>query len=215
MTGVQTCALPIWNPHDPARYIQPSAFPNDKLLYMPRGNNEENSLPLTPGGTTLTYGPTWQEYRHNFGLTWTAPFDIVVAGSYTIEAGPWSGPVVDALPVGDPQLAAFGPAAVVSSTGVRQSNPLSTLLRYVNPTRGDNQPQAPAVKTLGLKLGKKLKIGGAREVEVAANIFNLTNAGNYTQYNYSGASEVFNPNYLQMRNQQSARALQMTFVLRY
>ena len=204
-----------WNPHDPARYIQPSAFPNDKLLYMPRGNNEENSLPLTTGGTTLTYGPTWQEYRHNFGLTWTAPFDIVVATSYTIEAGPWSGPVVDVLPVGDPSLAVFGPSTVRSSTGVAQSNPLSTRLRYVNPTRGDNQPQAPGVRTLGLKLGKKVKLGGAREAEVAANIFNLTNAGNYTQYNYSGASEVFNPNYLQMRNQQSARALQMTFVFRY
>ena len=71
------------------------------------------------------------------------------------------------------------------------------------------------MKTLGLKLGKKLKMGGAREVEVAANIFNVLNSGNYTQYNYSGASEVFNPNYLQMRNQQSARALQMTFVFRF
>ena len=35
-----------WNPTDPARFIQPSAFANDKLLYMPRGNNEDNSLPI-------------------------------------------------------------------------------------------------------------------------------------------------------------------------
>lgn len=204
-----------WNPHDPARYIQPNAFPNDKLLYMPRGNNEENGLPLTTGGTTLTYGPTWQEYRHNFGVTWTAPYGVVVAASYTIEAGPWSGPVVDLLPVGDPRLAVFGPGTVVSSTGSRQSNPLSTRLRYVNATRGDGQPQAPAVKSFGLKLGKKINLGRTREAEVAANIFNVLNAGDYTQYNYSGASEVFNPNYLQMRNQQAARALQMTFVFRF
>src|SRR5467141_51675 len=50
-----------WNPTDPARFIQPGAFANDKLLYMPRGNNEENSLPLTTGTTVHTYGPTWQE----------------------------------------------------------------------------------------------------------------------------------------------------------
>jgi hypothetical protein len=40
-------------------------------------------------------------------------------------------------------------------------------------------------------------------------------AGNYTQYNYSGANERFNPNYLQMRNQQPARAFQATVVYRF
>ena len=200
-----------WNPHDPAKFIQPSAFPNDRLLYMPRGNNEENSLPLATGGTTLTYGPTWQKYRHNFGGTYLAPFGISLAASYTIEAGPWSGPIVDLLPVGDPQLAAFGPS--LASNG--QSNPLSTRLRYVYPTRGDGQVQAPAVRTLGFKIGKKVPLGGSRSAELAANVFNLTNVGNFTQYNYSGASEQFNPNFLQMRNQQSARALQLTVIYRF
>lgn len=200
-----------WNPHDPAKFIQPSAFPNNRLLYMPRGNNEQNSLPLATGGTTLTYGPTWQKYRHNFGGTYLAPFGLSLAASYTIEAGPWSGSIVDLLPVGDPQLAAFGP----SRTSNGQSNPLSTRLRYVYPTRGEGQVQAPAVRTLGFKIGKKVPLGGSRSAELAANIFNLTNAGNFTQYNYSGASEQFNPNFLQMRNQQSARALQVTAVYRF
>ena len=35
-----------WNPTDPARFIQPDAFPSTRLLYMPRGNNEDNSLPI-------------------------------------------------------------------------------------------------------------------------------------------------------------------------
>ena len=87
-----------WNPTDPARFIQPSAFANDKLLYMPRGNNEENSLPITTGTTVHTYGPTWQKYRLNFGGSWYAPYGVVLAASYTIEAGPWTGPVVDAAP---------------------------------------------------------------------------------------------------------------------
>jgi Carboxypeptidase regulatory-like domain/TonB dependent receptor-like, beta-barrel len=204
-----------WNPTDPARFIQPSAFPNNKLLYMPRGNNEDNSLPIQSGGTTHTYGPTWQKYRLNFGGTWYAPYGLVMAASYTVEAGPWSGAVVTQLPVGDPALAVFGPALVVSSTGVSQSNPLSTRMRFAFPTRGDGQVMAPAQKTLGLKIGKKLNLTRTQNVELAANIFNLLNAGDYTQYNYNGANEQFNPNYLGMRNQQPARALQVTMVYRF
>ena len=46
-------------------------------------------------------------------------------------------------------------------------------------------------------------------------IFNLLNDGNYTQYNYNGANERFNPNYLQLRNQQPARGFQATAVFRF
>jgi hypothetical protein len=89
-------------------------------------------------------------------------------------------------------------------------------MRFVFPTRGDGQVLAPAVRTLGFKIGKRLRLGGTRSAEIAANIFNVTNAGNYTQYNYNGANEVFNAaNYLQFRNQQPARALQATFVYRF
>jgi hypothetical protein len=204
-----------WNPTDPARFIQPSAFANDKLLYMPRGNNEENSLPITTGTTVHTYGPTWQKYRLNFGGTWFAPYGVVFAASYTIEAGPWTGPVVTQLPVGDPQLAVFGPGTVTSSTGVTQSNPLSTRMRFAYATRGEGQVMAPAQKTLGLKIGKKINLMGTNSVELAANIFNILNAGDYTQYNYNGANEQFNPNFLGMRNQQPARALQATMVYRF
>jgi hypothetical protein len=200
-----------WNPHDPARYVQPAAFPNDKLLYQPRGNNEDNSLPLMLGTNTLTYGPTWQQYRVNLGGTYMAPLGITLAGSYTIEAGPWSGAIVNLLDVNDPSLAVFGPAR--ASNG--QSNPLSTRMRFVNGTRGDGQVMAPAVKTLGVKIGKRFGLGRDRQIEAAANFFNLMNAGDFTQYNYSGASEMFNPNFLQMRNQQSARALQATLVYRF
>jgi hypothetical protein len=204
-----------WNPTDPARFIQPGAFANDKLLYMPRGNNEDNSLPITTGTTVHTYGPTWQQYRLNFGGSWYAPYGVVFAASYTIEAGPWTGPVVTQLPENDPQLAIFGPGTVRSSTGVTQSNPLSTRMRFSYATRGEGQVMAPAQKTFGLKIGKKLNLGRSHSVELAANIFNVLNAGDYTQYNYNGANEQFNPNYLGMRNQQPARALQLTTVYRF
>ena len=204
-----------WNPTDPAAFVQPGAFPNDKLLYMPRGNNEEASLPLAGSTTVNTYGPTWQKYRMNFGGTYIAPFGISLAASYTVEAGPWSGPLVQRLAANDPQVTMFGPSTFTLANGTTQSNPLSTRFRFVNATRGDGQVMAPPAKALGLKIGKKIKLGGSRQAEVAANVFNITNAGDFTQYNYSGANETFNPNYLQMRNQQPARALQATFIYRF
>jgi hypothetical protein len=207
-----------WNPTDPARFIQPNAFPSDALLYMPRGNNEENSLPIATGTTVHTYGPTWQKYSIRLGGTYQLPWSTTLAASYTILAGPWSGPIVDLLPETDPQLAVFGPSRVTLANGTTQSNPLSTRMRFVYPTRGEGQVQAPAIKTLGLTLNKSFRFGAAsgREFVAGLAIFNLANAGNYSQYNYNGANEVFNTaNYLQFRNQQPARAAQLTLLLRF
>ena len=201
-----------WNPTDNARFLQPAAFPSDTLLYQPRGNNEDTSLPLTTGTSALTYGPTWQKYRLNFGGSYQAPYGVIVAASYTIEAGPWSGPIVDLI--GDPTP--YGPPTFTLANGTKVQNPLSTRLRFVYPTRGDGQVQAPAVKTLGLKIGKTFKLVWTSEIEVAASIFNVLNGGDFTQYNYNGADEVFNTaNFLQMRNQQPARAAQLTAVFRF
>jgi hypothetical protein len=211
-----------WNPTDPARFVEPDAFPSHRLLYMPRGNNEDNSLPLGTGSTVHTYGPTWQKYSVRLGATWQAPRGFMLAGSFTMVAGPWSGPVVDLLPANDPEVTRYGPARI--SNG--QSNPLSTRMRFVRvdcPTPAttaclgtrEEQVQAPPAKTIGLRLAKIVNLGGSRELEVAGNVFNLLNAGNYYQYNYSGANEEFNPNFLQMRNQQPARAFQLTGVFRF
>ena len=76
-----------WNPTDPARFIQPDTFPSTRLLYMPRGNNEENSLPIQTGTTVHTYGPTWQDYSLRFGGTYRAPWGVNLSASYTILRG--------------------------------------------------------------------------------------------------------------------------------
>jgi hypothetical protein len=74
---------------------------------------------------------------------------------------------------------------------------------------------------IGSQQGRTCEIGTAvytpshTDKPAPANIFNILNAGDYTQYNYNGANEQFNPNYLQMRNQQPARALQVTVVYRF
>ena len=203
-----------WNPTDPARFIQPNHFPSNRLLYMPRGNNEENSLPIQTGTTVHTYGPTWQDYSIRFGGMYRAPWAVNLSASYTILAGPWSGPIVDRLPANDPQIAVFGPTTFTLPNGSVQNNPLSTRMRFVGTDRGSEQVKAPDVRTLGVQINKTFRFG-RQGVELGGGIFNLLNDGNYTQYNYSGANERFNPNYLQMRNQQPARAFQATLVYRF
>ncbi len=199
-----------WNPTDRAGFIQPAAFANDRNLYMPRGNNDRDSLPDT--GNALSYGPTWMKYRMNYGGVWRAPGDITVAGNVTVQAGPWSGAVLMQLPAADP---VYGPASFTLPNGTTQANPLATRNRYVYSTRGEGQLQAPAITAVGLKVGKVVKIAPSREVEVAGNIFNVLNAGDFTQFTYNSAYQSWSTNFLQMRNRQPARAFQLTTVLRF
>ena len=70
------------------------------------------------------------------------------------------------------------------------SNPLATRVLHVYATRGDGQVQAPAIKTLGLKIGKIFKFG-ERQFEVDANIFNVLNAGGFNQYSYNSAYQTW------------------------
>jgi hypothetical protein len=201
-----------WNPTDKARFLEPDAFANDGNLYMPRGNNEDNSLPET--GNALSYGPTWMKYRMNFGGVWQAPLGINVAGNLTVQAGPWSGALLRQLPEGDPEIARFGPASFRLPNGTTQPNPLATRNRYVYDTRGEGQIQAPAITTAGVKIGKLFRFD-RYQIEVAGNIFNLFNAGDFTQYSYNSAYQTWSPNFLEMRNRQSARAFQLTTLFRF
>ena len=76
----------------------------------------------------------------NFGGSWYAPYGVVFAASYTVEAGPWTGPVVTQLPEGDPQLAVFGPGTVTSSTGV------TAVESVVAPACGSRTPHAATAR---------------------------------------------------------------------
>lgn len=201
-----------WNPTDPAGFVQPNHFANNANLYMPRGNNDENSLPDT--GNALSYGPTWMKYRANFGGVWRAPWGINVAGNLTIQAGPWSGSPLYQLSATDPDVVKYGPASFTLANGSVASNPLRTRNRYVFSNRGEGQVQAPTIYTSGMKVGKVIKYQ-RYSVEVAANIYNLFNGGNYTQYNYTSAYQTWSSNFLLMANQQPARAFQMTVVGRF
>ena len=138
---------------------------------MARGIDDTDSYRL------FAFGPSWQEYSIRGGGTWFAPWGLVVAASYTQQAGPWPGHILTRLAATDPDVTRFGPATIPVAGGV-QSNPLATTIRIKYPTRGDGQEQyqAPPVKAINLKVGKKLRLADRREVEVSANVFNLANA---------------------------------------
>lgn len=201
-----------WCPTDPARFVQPNHFANNANLYMPRGNNDDNSLPDT--GNALSYGPTWMKYRGNIGVVWLAPWGFTLAGNLTVQAGPWSGSPLYQLPVNDPDVRKYGPDRVPLANGLTAPNPLATRNRYVFGSRGEGQVLAPTINTVGLKIGKVIKYR-RYQLEVAGNVFNLLNGGNYTQYNYNSAYQTWSSNFLLMANQQPARAFQLTAVGRF
>ncbi|MGQ0736127.1 MAG: TonB-dependent receptor domain-containing protein [Acidobacteriota bacterium] len=199
-----------WNPTDPARFIQPDAFPNNRMLWRTRDPNDHNSY---PGSTTA---PMWNPFSYRFNATWHAPYGIVTAGSYSVVSGGWSSWIVRQLPANDPQIAVFGPSTVVSSTGSRQSNPLATRIRFVYPTRGEGQVLLAATHTVGLKLSKRFRLGGSRDFEVATNILNLLNGGRGTEYARGGANRQYNTvAYLQPGNLQAARSFQLDVLFRF
>ena len=202
-----------WNPTDPARFIVPNAFANNRLIWRTDGVQDHNSLAT---GGTLTNNPMWNPYSVRAAATWNAPKGIVVAGTYTIIAGTWQGPPLIQLAANDPEVTRFGPSTVRSSTGVSQPNPLSTRIRFQGATRAEGQVRAPDVHTLGVKFGKRIDLGNGRNFEASLDVYNVLNAGNYTEYSRTGPNRVYNPaSYLTYTNPQTPRAAQVGLILRF
>ena len=174
-----------WQPNDPASFLQPSAFPNDKGIGSIRGNMT-NSL----SGTADTRSSSWQKHNLRLGGTWFTPIGVVASLNYVYQSGPYSGPVVTRIAAADP---AFGPATVTLSNGRRVSNPLATTVRFAYATRGEGQIKLEPLQNLNLKLGYNLKLG-VHKIETALDIYNVTNRGAFEQF-LGGANQQYSPNY--------------------
>ena len=205
-----------WNPTDPAGFIQPDAFANDKTIWRNQDPVDNNSLAT---GGTLRNTPTWTPGSFRVAGTWNAPMGIVVSASYTIVGGPWTGPILTQLAANDPDVTRFGPARFNGTTPVAsggQANPLATRIRFLYPTRGEGQEGLPYVKTLNFKFGYRLNLGGSRNLQLGLNIFNALNSGRYTEWHRSGANLSYDPNfYLVQDNQQTSRSVQFDTVFRF
>lgn len=196
-----------WNPTDPARFIQPDAFPNNRDLSRHLfGNGDDNSL---DGGGNES-GVAYRPFSVRMAGQYFAPWAVRVSASYIIQAGGYLGPVVQQLPSGDP---IFGPSQITLANGTRQQNPLATSWRFFHGTRSDGQVRNETAKYLQLNLGRRFEFG-RQSIDAGLGIFNVFNTGAFTQWN-TGAQRINTPLYLGRFNRHPPRAFQLTFTYRF
>ena len=132
----------------------------------------------------------WEKHQFRTGLSYSAPWGIQLGTSFSVQSGPYSGPIVTRLSAADPR---FGPPTVTLSNGRVVSNPLGTAIRFANADRGICQTKAPNLKILNLRLGRNFVLG-RRRFEAAFDTFNLLNAGSDQQF-LNGGNQLFSANY--------------------
>ena len=155
-----------WQPNDPASFIQPTAFANDRGIGSIRGN-ENNSL----SGTAQARNPMWIKHALRLAGSYNAPWGLTLSSNLNIFSGPYTGPIVRILPTPDPQ---FGPPTLVLSNGRTVSNPLATTVRFAYPSRGEGQLQAPTLAQWNARVGWRFALG-SRRFDIALSLLNITN----------------------------------------
>jgi len=202
-----------WGPTDPARFLNPGAFPNNHDLsqYL-FGNGDTNTL----SGGGRESGVAYRPYSIRLAGQYLAPFRFTVGVSYVNQAGGWVGPIVTQLPRADP---VFGPAVGTLAHATTQSNPLATIIRYcgsatvpcdANPIRANGQTRNEDERYLQLHVTREFSVGAQHRFMAGVNIFNVLNNGAETQWN-TGANQIYSPNYLSRFNRTSSRQAQVNF----
>jgi hypothetical protein len=194
-----------WALNDPASFIQPNAFSNDKGI---GATNQSISNSLT--GTAYAGYQGWRDHVVRAGMSARGPWQTQLATVYTYQSGMWSGPIVRRLPAGDP---AFGPPTVVLSNGRIVSNPLATVVRFANATAGDGQFTSDGVHTWNVRVGRQFALGRWR-FDPALDFLNLVNAGSFQQF-IGGANEQSSPNYQRQANIQVPRSAMFSLRLSF
>jgi carboxypeptidase family protein len=191
-----------WNPTDPARFIQPDAFPNDRDLSRHLfGNGDDNSL----DGGGAESGVAYRPYSVRLAGQYIAPLEIRIAASYVIQAGGYLGPLQIQNATGDPL---FGPGTIRLANGTTQPNPLATSWRFPYGRRSDGQLRNETARYLQLNLARTIKVARG-SVEAGLGIYNVFNTGAHTQWN-TGANRLNNDLYLSRFNRHPPRAFQIT-----
>jgi hypothetical protein len=176
-----------WAPNDPASFLQPNAFPNDRGIGSASGLDSNNSL----SSLSMAGNVQWRDHNFMAAGTYVAPWGLMTSARYSFLSGIWSGPVYTRLPAADP---AFGPPSVPLANGSPGSNPLNRVERFAFPTRGEGQFTLPAVHELNLRVARDFRLGRST-LNVAVDGFNVTNEGNNTFPNIIGTNVTFSPAY--------------------
>ncbi len=205
-----------WQPDDPAAFLQPGAFADDRGIGTIRGN-ENNSL----SGTAETRNPMWIKHTLRLAGSYNAPWGIKLSSNLNILSGPYTGPIVKYLSAPDPQ---FGPATLTLSNGRVVSNPLATTVRFAYANRGEGQLQSPTLATWNGRVARSFSLGESRKFEVAFSVVNMTNRGTEQEFlggstttASTGSNQIGSPNFaygpdgiFRGQNRQAARAGQLT-----
>ena len=198
-----------WQPNDPAAFIQPGAFANDRAIGSTTGTTSASTDANSLSGTQMTQRSTasaqWQDYAFRGGIVYDGPLGLSLATNYTFQSGIWSGPIVSRLAAADP---AFGPATVTLANGRVVSNPLATTIRFAYPTRGEGQLRTPALHAWNLRVGRRFSWREAR-FDASIDVFNLTNHDADLSFQ-SGANQTYNSLYGTTTFRQLPRSAQVT-----
>jgi hypothetical protein len=193
-----------WQPNDPASFVQPDAFDNNAGLGTVRGNTT-NSL----GGDTRDR--MWQRHQIRTGLTYTAPWRLILSTNFSFQSGTPTGPVTTNLAAADPS---FGPPTIRLSNGRLVSNPLATTLRFAYSDRGEGQLWTPWLNVWNIRVGRSFALPGAAKLEASIDFFNLTNNDSDQQF-VSGGNQINSSNYALLTNRQLPRSAQAVVRLQF
>ena len=191
-----------WQPNDPASFIQPNAFAFDKGL--PSNDNRSASVNDSITGATSS-SIEWTEQVARLSAVYHAPWDFTFSGSYTLQKGRWSGPIMTRLAASDPQ---FGPPTVTLSNGRVVSNPLATTIRFANATRSDGQYKLAGLHYINLRFGREFRLSTDRKFAVNLDLFNVANLGSFQGF-LAGANQLYSTNYGRGGEIQPPRSVQL------
>ncbi len=197
-----------WQPNDPASFIQPDAFANDRGIGSPNGSasnpTDANSLSGNQMTEVATASAQWLDHAVRGGVAYAAPWALLLAANYAVQSGIYSGPVVKRIAAPDP---AFGPPTVILSNGRVVSNPLATVIRFAYPTRGDGQLTTPRFYVLNLRIGRRFTVAHTK-LDASLDLFNVTNNG-ADLFFQSGGNQMYNVLYNTTTSRQLPRSAQI------
>lgn len=197
-----------WQPHDPASFLQPDAFANNRGIGNSTGQTAAPTDANSLSGTHMTQRSTgsaqWQDHAVRAGVSWIAPWSLLLSTHYAYQSGVWSGPIVTRLSAPD---SAYGPPSLTLSNGRVVSNPLATVIRFAHPTRGEGQLQTPDLHVWNIRAGRRFS-WGRTTWDAALDVFNLTNNGADLGFQ-SGANQTYNPLYRSTMFRQLPRSAQI------
>ena len=197
-----------WQPNDPASFIQPDAFANDTGIGSSTGTasatTDANSLSGVHMTQPLTASAQWQDHVVRASAAVRIPWNVLIATNYTFQSGTWSGPIVTRVAASDP---AFGPPTIQLSNGRVVSNPLSTVIRFAYPTRGEGQMRTPDLHALNVRAGRRFSIRRLT-IDASLDVFNVTNHGADLGFEFM-ANQTYNPLFGKTTDRQLPRSAQI------